>query len=82
MSRFVTTQSSYYKIETEKEKKIQAPGPRLVVSTQVVEVALDIDYDILFTECAPPDAIAQRSGRVNRRRPAPLTVMSESIVLE
>ncbi|MBF0538988.1 MAG: CRISPR-associated helicase Cas3' [Nitrospirae bacterium] len=41
---------------------------RFVIATQVVEVALDIDYDYLFTECAPPDAIIQRAGRVNRYR--------------
>lgn len=41
---------------------------KLVIATQVVEVSLDIDYDWLFTECAPPDAIAQRAGRVNRYR--------------
>lgn len=52
----------------DKEAEIQGIGKRLVVATQVVEVALDIDYDMLFTECAPPDAIAQRAGRVNRRR--------------
>jgi len=40
----------------------------LLIATQVVEVSLDIDYDWLFTECAPPDAIAQRAGRVNRYR--------------
>lgn len=55
-----------------KETEIQGSGPRLVVATQVVEVALDIDYAVLFTECAPPDAVAQRAGRVNRhRRPIP-----------
>ncbi len=53
---------------TDKEAEIQGAGPRLVVATQVVEVALDIDYDVLFTECARPDAVAQRAGRVNRRR--------------
>ena len=53
---------------TDKEVKIQGSDSRLVVATQVVEVALDIDYDVLFTECAPPDAVAQRAGRVNRRR--------------
>lgn len=39
-----------------------------VIATQVVEVSLDLDFDWLFTECAPPDAIAQRAGRVNRYR--------------
>jgi len=40
----------------------------LLIATQVVEVSLDIDFDILFTENAPIDAIIQRAGRVNRRR--------------
>ena len=40
----------------------------LLIATQVVEVSLDIDYDILFTENAPIDAIIQRAGRVNRNR--------------
>jgi len=48
------------------EEKIA--NARFVIATQVVEVSLDIDYDWLFTECAPPDAIAQRAGRVNRYR--------------
>ena len=51
-----------------KEKKILEENPSLVIATQVVEVALDIDFDILFTECAPPDAVAQRAGRINRKR--------------
>lgn len=41
---------------------------QFVIATQVIEVSLDIDYDWLFTECAPPDAIAQRAGRINRYR--------------
>lgn len=51
-----------------KEKEILEKNPSLVIATQVVEVALDIDFDILFTECAPPDAVAQRAGRINRKR--------------
>jgi CRISPR-associated endonuclease/helicase Cas3 len=55
-----------------KEKKIfdlekQEDGC-LLVSTQVCEVSLDIDYDILFSENAPIDAIIQRAGRINRKR--------------
>ncbi len=51
-------------------KKIEEglDNSRFVIATQVVEVSLDIDFDWLFTECAPPDAIAQRAGRVNRYR--------------
>lgn len=48
------------------EEKIT--NAHFVIATQVIEVSLDIDYDWLFTECAPPDAIAQRAGRVNRYR--------------
>ncbi len=42
--------------------------PVLVVSTQVVEVSLNIDMDILFSDPAPLEALIQRFGRVNRRR--------------
>ena len=40
----------------------------IVVSTQVVEVSLDISFDIMITECAPIDALTQRFGRINRKR--------------
>lgn len=48
------------------EDKIERAS--FVIATQVVEVSLDIDFDWLFTECAPSDALLQRAGRVNRYR--------------
>jgi CRISPR-associated endonuclease/helicase Cas3 len=39
----------------------------VAVCTQIVEVSLDIDFDVLLTENAPIDAIIQRLGRVNRK---------------
>ncbi|TAL66720.1 MAG: CRISPR-associated helicase Cas3' [Bacteroidetes bacterium] len=44
------------------------PGSCIVVSTQVVEVSLDISFDIMITDAAPIDSLIQRFGRVNRYR--------------
>jgi CRISPR-associated endonuclease/helicase Cas3 len=40
----------------------------VVVSTQVVEVSLDISFDRMITQAAPLDSLIQRFGRVNRKR--------------
>ncbi|MBI2941466.1 MAG: CRISPR-associated helicase Cas3' [Chloroflexi bacterium] len=42
--------------------------PIVLVATQVVEVSLDIDLDVIYTDPAPLEALIQRFGRVNRRR--------------
>ncbi len=54
--------------KVEKERQILSHNQQsiLLIATQVVEVSLDIDFDILFSENAPIDAIVQRAGRVNR----------------
>lgn len=44
----------------------------VAVATQVVEVSLDIDYTVLFTQVAPLDDLAQRLGRVNRKGKKPI----------
>ncbi len=41
----------------------------IVISTQVVEVSLDISFDLLITDVAPIDSLIQRFGRINRIRP-------------
>lgn len=40
----------------------------IVVSTQIVEVSLDISFDVMITATAPLDALIQRFGRINRKR--------------
>ncbi|WP_366519162.1 CRISPR-associated helicase Cas3' [uncultured Thermanaerothrix sp.] len=42
------------------------PRPLVVVATQVVEVSLNLDLDVLFSDPAPLEALLQRIGRVNR----------------
>lgn len=50
------------KIESElKDKKV-------LIGTQTIEVSLDIDYDVMFTEISPIDSQIQRWGRINRKR--------------
>ncbi len=51
-----------------KEAELMSDDVTLLVGTQAIEVSLDIDYDVIFTEPAPLDALLQRFGRVNRHR--------------
>jgi len=60
----------------EKEQRVFAAAatgkdrvrPVVLVATQVVEVSLDVDFDVLFSDPAPLEALLQRFGRVNRAR--------------
>lgn len=52
----------------EKERQLNGEDVLLLVGTQAIEVSLDIDYDVIYTELAPIDALIQRFGRVNRKR--------------
>lgn len=53
------------------EQQIIQSLPKVLVSTQVIEVSLDIDFEQGFSEPAPVDALVQRFGRINRRGKRP-----------
>jgi CRISPR-associated endonuclease/helicase Cas3 len=46
----------------------QLGRPAVAVTTQVCEMSLDLDADVLITETAPPPSLVQRFGRANRHR--------------
>lgn len=57
------------------------PGPALGVTTQVCEMSLDIDVDLLVTEDCPVTALVQRMGRCNRAQQPRLLGTAGDIVV-
>ncbi|MCA9059545.1 MAG: CRISPR-associated helicase Cas3', partial [Planctomycetaceae bacterium] len=67
--------------ETMKYLKAEFPTAALGVTTQVCEMSLDIDVDLLVTEECPVSSLIQRMGRCNRNRNArPLDESGQVVV--
>lgn len=69
-SRFRRLDRNFLENELQKKynNKEVMPDSCIVVATQVVEVSLDISFDLMISDAAPLDALIQRFGRVNRYR--------------
>jgi CRISPR-associated endonuclease/helicase Cas3 len=56
--------------------------PVIAVTTQVCEMSLDLDADVLISELAPISSLVQRFGRSNRSSERPKTFRSQVFVYE
>jgi CRISPR-associated endonuclease/helicase Cas3 len=45
---------------------VSRPSTFVLVSTQVIEQSLDLDFDLLISQVAPVDLVLQRMGRLHR----------------
>lgn len=79
LSTNITPAERQHRVNSLKNEKL-SNGNCILVSTQVVEAGVDLDFDIGFRDLGPIDSIVQVAGRVNRenspnRKNAPVFVV-------
>lgn len=55
-----------FKHKKDKYRGILSQQGHVWISTQMVEISLDLDFEVIISDLAPMDAIIQRMGRCNR----------------
>jgi CRISPR-associated endonuclease/helicase Cas3 len=50
------------------ERVVKRPNRAILVSTQIIEQSLDLDFDLMISEMAPVDLLLQRAGRMHRHK--------------
>ena len=55
-------------LNNEKIENLDPGKPIIVVSTQIIEASVDLDFDAMITEISPIDSQIQRWGRIHRNR--------------
>jgi len=63
------------------KEKVKMPGPVRVISTQLVEAGVDIDFPIVYRAMAGLDSIVQSAGRCNREGKFEITAKSGKVIV-